>query len=388
MTRDPLYIFAVLSLLIALSEWLARRGGFRHLGSALIVILLAALAANLGVIPAGSTPDAPVPIYDVVFSHVASIGLFWLLLHVNLRSLLKVGAPLLALFLVGSAGTVLGVVVGMQAIGGTETIGALGGPVGGMFAGTYIGGGINFNAIALHYGVVREGGLFTGATVVDNIVTTIWIVVTLAVPRLMAPLFRRGRAGSARMAAAPIIDLDAETETLDPRKMAFMFALGAGALWISMQAAGWLASTGVTIPPILIITAIALVLAQAPAVNRLAGARVLGMFAVYLFLAVVGVFCDVGAMGGLGTLGLALLALALVTVVVHGLVIFGAAWLFRMDLDSASVASQANVGGSTTALALAKSLGREDLLLPAILLGALGNAIGTFAGFLAVTLVS
>jgi uncharacterized membrane protein len=63
------------------------------------------------------------------------------------------------------------------------------------------------------------------------------------------------------------------------------------------------------------------------------------------------------------------------------------AWLAGLDLDGAAVASQANVGGSTSALALAKSLGREDLLLPAILLGALGNAIGTFLGFLAVTMI-
>jgi uncharacterized membrane protein len=50
------------------------------------------------------------------------------------------------------------------------------------------------------------------------------------------------------------------------------------------------------------------------------------------------------------------------------------------------VVSQANVGGSTSALALAKSLGREDLLVPGILLGSLGNAVGTFLGFLAVRL--
>jgi uncharacterized membrane protein len=67
----------------------------------------------------------------------------------------------------------------------------------------------------------------------------------------------------------------------------------------------------------------------------------------------------------------------------HGALIFGVAWLFRMDPDGAAVASQANVGGSTSALALAKSLGREDLLLPGILLGSLGNAIGTFLGFVA-----
>lgn len=86
-------------------------------------------------------------------------------------------------------------------------------------------------------------------------------------------------------------------------------------------------------------------------------------------------------------LGIALLAFAMLTVLMHGVVVFLAAWFFRMDLEAAAVASQASIGGSTTALALAKSLGREDLLLPGILLGAFGNAIGTFLAFVAVTLV-
>jgi uncharacterized membrane protein len=384
MTHDPLYIFAVLCLLIVASEWLARRQGFRHLGSALIVILLGALVANLGVIPAGSPPDAPVAVYDVIFSHVAAVALFWLLLHVNLRSLLKVGLPIVGLFLAGAAGTFLGAVIAMRAINGTEAIGPLAGPVAGMFTGTYIGGGLNFNAIALHYGVVREGALFAGATVVDNIVTTVWIVVTLAVPRVFAGAWLARARAQARGPAAPIVELQDEIETLDPLNVAIVLALGAGALWISMLAAAWLAALDLQVPMILIITALALVLAQLPAINRLPGPRVLGMWAVYLFLAVVGVFCDVRAMGGLGMLGVALLAFATLTVVTHGLVIFLIAWLFRMDLAAAAVASQANVGGSTSALALAKSLGREDLLLPGILLGALGNALGTFVGFLAV----
>lgn len=387
MTRDPLYLFVVLCALIACSEWLARRPGFRHLGSALIVILLGALVANAGLIPAGSPPEAPVPIYDIIFSHVAAIGLFWLLLHVNLRNLLKVGAPLLALFLVGSAGTLLGAVIAMRLINGEGVIGPFAGPIAGMFTGTYIGGGVNFNAIALHYGVVREGGLFAGATVVDNIVTTIWIVVTLAAPRMLAVLWRRRRTAAVRAATGPIVQLEAEIETLDPMKLAMVLALGAGALLASQQTAAWLGRLGIDIPVILIITTIALVLAQIPAVSRLPGARVLGMWAVYLFLAVVGVFCDVRAMGDLGMLGLALLAFATLTVLVHGVLIFSTAWLFRMDLDGAAVASQANVGGSTSALALAKSLGREDLLLPGILLGALGNAIGTFVGFVTVRMI-
>jgi uncharacterized membrane protein len=223
--------------------------------------------------------------------------------------------------------------------------------------------------------------------VVDNIVTTVWIVVTLALPRLLAGVWpRRGGAATPRVSAAPILDLEAETETLDPRKLALMLTLGGGALWLSGWLARGLAAIGINVPSILILTTLALVLAQIPAVSRLPGARVIGMYAVYLFLAVIGAFCDLLAMARLGTLGLVLLAFATVTVVVHGAVILGAAWLFRIDLDGAAVASQANVGGSTSALALAKSLGREDLLVPGILLGALGNAIGTFLGFVVVRL--
>jgi uncharacterized membrane protein len=70
-----------------------------------------------------------------------------------------------------------------------------------------------------------------------------------------------------------------------------------------------------------------------------------------------------------------------VLVLVHGLVTYGAARLMRLDLDVASVASQANVGGGTSALAVARSLGRGDLVLPAVLIGSLGNAVGTFLGF-------
>ena len=58
-----------------------------------------------------------------------------------------------------------------------------------------------------------------------------------------------------------------------------------------------------------------------------------------------------------------------------------------LDPDVAAVASQANVGGGTSALALARSLGRADLVLPALLMGALGNGLGTYLGFVAAELL-
>lgn len=384
---DPLYILTILSLLVVGSEWLGRRGVGRHFGAAVIVILLGALVANAGIIPAGSTPAHPVPVYDTIFGVVAPIAIFWLLLSVNLRDVLRAGVPLLLLFLLGSAAILAGAMLGMKLVQGQATIGPLHAPVAGMFTGTYIGGSINFNAVALQYGVERQGGVYAGSIVVDNIVTTIWILVTLAVPRLLHDRWPRSkRLVRVPAAAGPIVDLDAESETLDPRTLALVLALGVGALWVSNLAADLLLRIGISFPPILVISLLALILAQHRRISSLPGPRVLGMYAVYLFLGVIGVFCDAHAFSTLGHLGPVLLAFASITVLVHGLVIFGTAWLFRMDLDGAAVASQANVGGSTSALALAKSLGREDLLVPGILLGSVGNAIGTFIGFLAVQL--
>jgi uncharacterized membrane protein len=175
--------------------------------------------------------------------------------------------------------------------------------------------------------------------------------------------------------------MTADTESMHPLDLSLMLAMGFGALWVSNTTAAWLEGLGLPAPSIIILTLVALALAQVPVVTRLRGARILGMFAVYLFLAVIGAFCDLTALGELGQLGVTLFLFALIVVGVHGTLTFGAGRLMNADLDLVAVASQANVGGGTSALALARSIGRTDLVLPAVLIGALGNALGTFLGF-------
>jgi len=69
---------------------------------------------------------------------------------------------------------------------------------------------------------------------------------------------------------------------------------------------------------------------------------------------------------------------------VHGLMQFGVGRLLRLSPETLAIASSANVGGTLTILPIARGLRRMDLLLPGILVGSLGNAIGTYAGFLMV----
>jgi len=379
--RDPLLVLCVLALNVVGSELLVRRTPLRHLGTALLVILTTAACANLGWIP---TATGGVALYDAIFDPVGYLAIFLLLLQVDLRDVRRAGAQMIALFLLGALGTVLGVVAGMALLGGAERFGELHRALGGMFVGTYVGGSLNFNAIALAYGVTEHPILLAGANAVDSGLTTVWMALGIVIPRALGRLL--GRARTEGRAPAVLDDraaIDEDTERLHALDVAACLALSTAALLASRWASErFEALTGIAVPMVLFLTASALLLAPLPWVKRMRGARTLGMFGIYLFLAVIGALCDVGALRATGALGVSLTLLVCTILCVHGVVVFGAAVLLRLDLEAASVASQANIGGGASALALARSLGRGDLGLPAILVGSLGSALGTFLGVL------
>jgi uncharacterized membrane protein len=353
----------------------------RNFGTALLVILITAVIANIGLIPTSSSAKNPVPVYDFIFSTLAPLSILWLLLKVNLRDILKAGLPIIFLFVVGSFATAAGVILGMKVINGPEAIGPLYNAIGGMFTGTYSGGSINFNAVALHYEVMKEGILFGGTIAVDNIITALWMMMCIAIPTAFRRFWPKTKTIERPGDTEADLGIDEDTEALHPFELAITIFIGASVLSFSNWLGDYLDSIGFAVPSILILTIIALILAQIPYINKLKGPRLLGLFTVYIFLCVIGAYCDFGALGDIGYLGLNLLIFGLVIIIVHAIIIFGVARLFKLDLDMAAVASQANIGGSTSALALARSLGRKDLVLPAVLIGSLGNALGTFLGF-------
>ena len=68
------------------------------------------------------------------------------------------------------------------------------------------------------------------------------------------------------------------------------------------------------------------------------------------------------------------------TVAIHGLVIFGVGMLLRIDAGTLAVASQANVGGGTHAMAIATARGYNSRILPGVAVGIIGTAIGNYIG--------
>lgn len=374
---NPLYVATVLLLLVLLADWLGQRRYFRFIGASLIVIIGAAIFANAGLLPSSQNPS---PLYEGIFVYAAPLAIFFLLLDVRLKDLKTAGLPMLLLFALGSLTTCIGAVIGYfllrpQAHGIPQAF-----AVAGMYTGTYTGGSANLNAVALQYGVTKNGTLFAAINAVDNILGTTWIMLTIVLPPLLQRWLPRKKRRSHASSATPAVDGASTSmrETIGVTDVSWLLLLGFATLLVSDLISRWVPQ----LPSILTLTTIALLLAQTPFVSRLRGASVFGYFLVLLFLAVVGAYCDVHALLQSGAQAVVLLEWVALILCVHAVVLFAVGGLFRQDWDMISIASNANVGGTATAAVLATALGRADLRLPGLLVGSVGNAVGTYLGIL------
>lgn len=373
MISNPVAIGALLAAVVWLSVRLEERFSLvRSLSAALVAILLAMVLSNVGVIPGNS------PAYDFLFGPGVMAGIALIMLSVDLRSVIRAGPTMLGAFGIGAAGSVVGAVVATLVFGGV--VGPEAWKLGGGYTATYIGGGMNFAALAQAFGTSPD--LFTAATASDVIVTAVWMMACLAVPVLL----RRPRLDQAGAPAAdpppaggpPVVTLErALQNSVRPVPLsdaAALIAITLGALWLS----GRLAAL-VPLPQVLWLTTIALIAAQFPGVKALAGSGVWGNYLMLLFLASNGarsVIHDIFVVGP------PVFYFAATTVAVHGLMIFGLGSLFRIDLGTLAVASQANVGGPASAMAMASARGYGDRVLPGVAVGLLGYAGGTYVGYM------
>jgi len=384
---DPVAVLCVLAAVVFVSIRLQERFSFfRSLGAALVGILIGMLLSNLGVIPGES------PTYAFLVGPGVSVGIALILLSVDVRSIMQAGPTMLAAFGIGAVGTAIGAVFfGLLLSGmvGPETW-----KLTGQFTGTYTGGGMNF--AALGQALETSNDLFTAAIAADVIVTAIWMATCLAVPVLLGR--PRHTPLSPEVSTTQVEDDDQSTgEEVEEKQeeekpatleqslhssgkpvtlsdAAALVMIAVGSVWL----AGRMALLVPFLPEVLWLTTIVLLIAQVPVVKKISGGAMWGNYLVLLFLA------SNGAQSVIANIvrhGPAVFWFAGGTVLIHGIFIFGVGRLLRIDLPTLAVASQANVGGAASAMAMASARGYGDRLLPGVIVGLLGYAIGNYVGY-------
>jgi uncharacterized membrane protein len=322
-----------------------------------------------------------------------------------------------ALALAGTAAGVAGAMLLLGPVVGEETW-----KLAGTLVGTYSGGSLNFVAVGRALGL--PDSLFTAAAAADNVVTALWMVATLVLPGWLGRFYpappaearevEPAAAGTARSGERGSGESDGRgTEEGDGRAgrggaagsegrvperagerrrrrrsergllapvplhvldVAVLLALGLG-LQLAAEATARLFAGPV--PSVVWLTTYSLAVAQLPAVRRLVGALHLGTLALNLFFVVIGIGSRVAE---ILAVGIEVFWFTAAVVLIHGLVTFTAARLARLDVETTAVASQAAIGGPSTAMALAIARHRPQLALPGLMVGLLGYAVGTYLG--------
>ena len=367
---NPIYVLGTLSLMIILSIYIGKTKLGKQFGAALLVILFTAVIANLKLIPSASNS---IGLYNVIFRYVAPISIFYLLLNVNLNSIKKAGLPMISLFIIGSLATTLGILMSWVILSPQNILGEDAKIIAGMLTGTYSGGSVNFNAIAIEYGFQKKGVLYAGTIAVDNVVTAVWILVTLVLPMFLSQIWK-SKIEHDKISNEQVKISD---KGIDLISLAWLTFLGITSFYLSEILVQYFPR----IPSILILSTIGIGLAQTKFVSNLKGGHDLGLYLVYLFLAVIGAYCEIGAVYQLKEIGFTLLLFTTLAVLLHGILITLIGGLVYRDWQMIAIVSQANVGGGASAIALAETFKRKELILPAILVGTLGNALGTYLGF-------
>lgn len=132
------------------------------------------------------------------------------------------------------------------------------------------------------------------------------------------------------------------------------------------------------IPAVLWLTTLALILGHSQRFRKPEGALQLGNLALHVFFVVIGIWSRVSEIIAVGA---GVFLYTVVVVGLHGLFVYGLGRALKFDVASLSVASQAAVGGPSSALAIAVSRGWPGLILPGIVVGLVGYAVGNYLGF-------
>ena len=381
-------LFAILVAIAALAIYLEQRYSWASKVTGCVIALIGAMIlSNLNIIPL----DAKA--YDFVWDYVVPLSIPLLLLKADMRKVWKDSGRMLAIYMLSSFGSVAGAFLAAfllkDKIPQVHAAAA-------MMVGTYTGGSVNLVAMADAF--KATGTLVSTAVVADNLLMALYFFVLIAIPSIGFfrkhfghPLMDEMEAKVARGESAGGAANYWTAKPVSLKDIAFAFAIAFVVVAVSNDVAKFLAHlipkgnffldlmNGLFGNKYLIITTLTMLLATffPNFTGNIGGAQEIGTFLIHIFFAVIGVPASIYL---IITKAPFLLVFCAIIVGMNMLFSFVLGKIFHFDLEEIAVASNANVGGPTTAAAFAIAKGWSELIIPAILVGTFGYVIGNYYG--------
>jgi uncharacterized membrane protein len=394
---DPTFVLSSILLLSTFGITLERKTIIgKALSAPLSTMALALLVANLGFVPFSS------PIYTLINRYLVPLAVPMLLFDSDMKRVIRDTGSLLIAFFVGAIATIVGTVVAYPLLPLTSLGEDIGWRVACALAARHIGGAINFVAVADTLSV--PGTAVSAAIAADNLVVALYFGFLFYISKPGEPADSAAVANidERKVSTVEIVDPEdvgssesevSTVEIVDPEDVGSseeslehspitLSSLGA-ALSVSsclVTSGGVLTRTFLppgtsSLPLTSILTVVcATVFPKFFSQIRAAGTAV-GITFIQMFFA---------ASGAAGSISLvlrsapSLFAFSALQIGVHfcTLMTLGRG-LLRLPPRELYLSSNANVGGPTTAAAMAQAKEWTRLVLPALLIGILGYATAT-----------
>ena len=164
-------LWAVLIALAAFGFWCERFPWGRKYSGVMLLMTAAIVRSNMRNSPTSA------PTYDVVWNYLVPIAIPLLLFQADLKRIVQESGPTLLAFVIGSAAVVVGTFVGVSLL----DLGPDEAELAGIFTGTYIGGSLNFAAVAQASGM-QDGSMLAAAVAADNVITNLHFLLIIFLP--------------------------------------------------------------------------------------------------------------------------------------------------------------------------------------------------------------
>lgn len=382
--EDTWLLWAFLIGWAAISIWLEQKYTWASkITGAIIALLGALILANLNIIPKES------PTYDAVWAYVVPVAIPLLLFNADIKKIWSESGRMLGIFHIGSLGTCIGAFVATITLYKfiPEAY-----KIAGMMTGSYIGGGVNF--VAMTAAFKTSENMVNATIVADNLIMALYFFVLMAIPNI---LFFKKNFKSAGAEVCVTTDGENQSASYWGRKevslkdiatcMAVAVIVAALSKKIAIFLGGVIPDSNFLLAMIkmmlgnhyLIMTTLMLILASvfSKFFSNINGAQEIGTFLIYIFFVVIGVPASIKDIIVNSPL---LLVFCAIMVIINLIVTLGLGKLFKFNLEEMLLASNANIGGPTTAAAMAIAKGWNTLVVPTILSGIWGYVIGNYLG--------
>jgi len=375
--QDPLLVFAYLAAVVALVFQVGRQAALRPVFDRLPALVwtyfLPMLSTTAGILPAES------PVYRAIARYLLPASLSLLLLSSELKAIARLGRTALVVMTVGMAGIMLGGIAGFLLLRpwlppeAWKAVGAL--------VATWTGGSANLVAVATALSLSPE--LQGVLIIVDTVVAYTWMGFLISFAARQDAFDRWNKADRAAVEGVGARLSSVGHKEARPATVADMTLMVGLAVVLT---AGCL-KIGALLPPvgqvltafswaIILLTTAALLLSLTPLARlEQAGASTVGYAGFYLLLA------SVGAQGDLRKVlsHPHFVLLGVIVIAVHAALLFAALRLLRAPLFYLGAASQACVGGYSSA-PLVAAIYHPAMAPVGLLLAVLGNVVGTYLG--------